>query len=118
MNKYAIIDIGGKQLRVEQGRFYDVQHFAPVQYALTSNKKITINRVLLIRQGSNINLGYPWLNDAAVKGRILQGCFKKKLVIQKISSKKKTRRTFGYRENITRFVVDSIHFGDKNPNKS
>nr|YP_009691237.1 ribosomal protein L21 [Davallia solida var. fejeensis]QEG58017.1 ribosomal protein L21 [Davallia solida var. fejeensis] len=118
MNKYAIIDVGGKQLRVEQGRFYDVRHLAPVQHTLTPNEKISINRVLLIRHGSSVNLGYPWLDDAAVKGRILHGCFEKKLVIQRIQSKTKNRRTFGYREKMTRFVVDSIHFAGENLNRS
>ena len=118
MNKYAIIDIGGKQLRVEPGRFHDARHFAPVRPGLTSNTKISINRVLLIRHGSNINFGHPWLKDGIVKGRILHGCLKKKLVIQKIHSKKKTQRTFGYRENMTRFVVDSILFGGKDLSKS
>nr|YP_009427172.1 ribosomal protein L21 [Matteuccia struthiopteris]ASU95838.1 ribosomal protein L21 [Matteuccia struthiopteris] len=118
MNSYAIIDIGGKQLRVEQGRFHDARHFGPVRPASTSDTKISINRVLLIRHGSNINFGYPWLNDAAVKGRILHGCFDKKLVIRKIYSRKKTQRTLGYRENMTRFVVDSIHLGGKDLDKS
>nr|YP_010701110.1 ribosomal protein L21 [Lomagramma matthewii]WCI21351.1 ribosomal protein L21 [Lomagramma matthewii] len=113
MNKYAIVDIGGKQLRVEKGRFYDAKHLVPAKHVLTPNTKVSINRVLLIRHGSGINLGHPWLDNAVVKGRILHGCFKKKLVIQQIHSKKKTLRTFGYRENTIRFVVDSIHFGDK-----
>lgn len=90
MSKYAIIDIGGKQLRVEQGRFHDARHFAPVRPVVASNTKISVNRVLLIRHGSSINLGHPWLDDAAVRGRILHGCFEKKLVIQRIHSKKKT----------------------------
>nr|YP_009425244.1 ribosomal protein L21 [Asplenium pekinense]ASU93909.1 ribosomal protein L21 [Asplenium pekinense] len=111
MNKYAIIDIGGKQLRVEQGRFHDARDFAPIQRMVACNTKISINRVLLICHGSSINLGYPWLDNAAVKGRILHGCFKKKMVIQRISSKNKTRRILGYRESMSRFIVDSICFG-------
>nr|YP_010702207.1 ribosomal protein L21 [Asplenium castaneoviride]YP_010702295.1 ribosomal protein L21 [Asplenium ruprechtii]WCL38467.1 ribosomal protein L21 [Asplenium castaneoviride]WCL38555.1 ribosomal protein L21 [Asplenium castaneoviride]WCL38643.1 ribosomal protein L21 [Asplenium ruprechtii] len=111
MNKYAIIDIGGKQLRVEQGRFYDARDFAPIQQMVACNTKISINRVLLICHGSSINFGYPWLNNAAVKGRVLHGCFKKKMVIQRVSSKNKTRRILGYRESMGRFIVDSICFG-------
>nr|YP_010117382.1 ribosomal protein L21 [Microsorum cuspidatum]QPM99649.1 ribosomal protein L21 [Microsorum cuspidatum] len=117
MNKYAIIDIGGKQLRVEQGRFYDARHLVPIRNTLKPNEKIVINRVLLIRHGSSINLGYPWLHDATVRGRILHGCVDKKLVIQRIQSKKKTRQIFGYRENMSRFVIDSIQFGGKNLDK-
>lgn len=90
MNKYAIIDIGGKQLRVEQGRFYDARHLAPIRKTLKPNEKIVINRVLLIRHRSSINFGYPWLQNAAVKGRILHGCVDKKLVIQRIQCKRKT----------------------------
>ena len=116
MDKYAIIDIGGKQLRVEPGRFHDARHFAPIRDVSRSNTKMSINRVLLIRNGSGINIGYPWLDDASVRGRILHSCFKNKLVIQKIHSKKKKWRTPGYRENMIRFVVDSIHFSGKNLN--
>nr|QJQ37086.1 ribosomal protein L21 [Pyrrosia angustissima] len=117
MRKYAIIDVGGTQLRVEQGRFYDTRHLISIRDTLKPNEKISINRVLLICHGSKINLGYPWLTDAAVKGRILQGCFDKKLMIQRIRPKRKTRQIFGYRKKMTRFVIDSIQFGSKNLNK-
>nr|YP_009691059.1 ribosomal protein L21 [Saccoloma inaequale]QEG57839.1 ribosomal protein L21 [Saccoloma inaequale] len=116
MDKYAIIDIGGKQLRVEPGRFYDARHFASLRKAPRSNTKISITRVLLLRHGSSISIGYPWLNNAIVRGRILHDCFRNKLLIQKIYSKKKKRRIFGYRENMIRFVVDSIYVDGKNLN--
>lgn len=115
MNKYAIIDIGGKQLRVEQGRFYDARHLVPIRNTFKPNEKIVINRVLLIRHTSSINFGYPWLHNATVKGRILHSCVDKKLVIQRIQCKRK--QIFGYRADMIRFVIDSIHFGGKNLNK-
>nr|AYW15380.1 ribosomal protein L21 [Jamesonia brasiliensis] len=105
MDKYAIIEVGGHQLRVEPGRFHDIRHNIKPS---TSDAKISINRVLLIRNGSAVTIGNPWLAHAVVRGRILHNCFEKKLVIQKIHSKKKTRRIRGYRENLIRFVIDSI----------
>nr|YP_009426908.1 ribosomal protein L21 [Hymenasplenium unilaterale]ASU95574.1 ribosomal protein L21 [Hymenasplenium unilaterale] len=117
MNNYAIIDIGGKQLRVEQGRFHDARDFAPIQQIVACDTKISVNRVLLIRHGSSIEFGYPWLDNATVRGRILHGCFEKKMVIQRIPSRKKTRRIRGYRGSMGRFVVDSICFGRKDLNK-
>nr|YP_009548365.1 ribosomal protein L21 [Bommeria hispida]AYW15186.1 ribosomal protein L21 [Bommeria hispida] len=116
MDTYAIIDIGGKQLRVEPGRFYDVRRFTPGGNTSRSKTKISTNRVLLIRDGSDIGIGYPWLANAVVKGRILHHCFGKKLAIQKIYSKKKTLRIHGYRENIIRVVIDSIHLNGRNAN--
>nr|YP_010211740.1 ribosomal protein L21 [Leptochilus decurrens]UBI43208.1 ribosomal protein L21 [Leptochilus decurrens] len=114
MSRYAIIDIGGKQLRVERGRFYDVRHLVPIRNTLKPNGEMVINRVLLICNGSSINFGHPWLRDAAVRGRILHSCVGKKLVIQRIHPKRKTRHIFGCRGDMIRFVIDSIHFGGKN----
>nr|QKV47048.1 ribosomal protein L21 [Plagiogyria subadnata] len=116
MNRYAIIDIGGKQLRVEPGRFYDVRRFAPLKDVSGSDTKVSIYRVSLIRRGSEISIGHPWLSDATVRGRIPHPCFGTKTVIQKIHSKKKTRKKVGYRENLVRFVVDSIYFNGKESN--
>nr|YP_010265904.1 ribosomal protein L21 [Botrychium ternatum]UHY94473.1 ribosomal protein L21 [Botrychium ternatum] len=109
MSTYAIIETGGKQLRVEPGRFYDVCHFAPLKPGtLDPNVEISIHRVLLIRHESATNSGHPWLKGAIVKGRILQPCRGRKITIYKMHSKKKMRRKLGYRQDLVRFVVDSI----------
>jgi large subunit ribosomal protein L21 len=114
MNTYAIIETGGEQLRVEPGRFYDIRHFASLKPKfLSSNTKILIYRVLLIRNEANINIGQPWLKNAIVKGRILHSHLENKITVYKMNSKKKTRRKFGHRQNSTRFVVDSISLNGK-----
>lgn len=114
MNKYAIIETGGEQLRVEPGRFYDIRHFASLKpNFLNSNTKILIYRVLLIRNEATIRIGQPWLKNAIVKGRILHSHLENKITVYKMNSKKKTRRKFGHRQNSTRFVVDSISLDGK-----
>nr|YP_009549331.1 ribosomal protein L21 [Vittaria graminifolia]AYW16480.1 ribosomal protein L21 [Vittaria graminifolia] len=111
MNKYAIIDIEGKQLRVEPGRFYDICHFNDHLNLWGINTKFSINRILLFRDGSNIHVGSPWVTNAVIKGRILHSCFKDKLAIRKISSKRnKKLRISGYKENMIRLTIDSINF--------
>nr|QWW92586.1 ribosomal protein L21 [Amphidium sp. 49156] len=114
MNIYAIIETGGEQLRVEPGRFYNIRHFAPLKPKnLSSNTKILIYRVLLIRNEATISIGQPWLENAIVKGRILHSHLENKIIVYKMNSKKKTRRKFGHRQNSTRFVVDSISLDGK-----
>lgn len=109
MNTYAIIETGGEQLRVEPGRFYDIRHFAPLKPKnLSSNTKILIYRVLLIRNQTTISIGQPWLKNAIVKGRILHSHLENKITVYKMNSKKKTKRKFGHRQISARFVVDSI----------
>lgn len=114
MNKYAIIETGGEQLRVEPGRFYDIRHFTSLKSKfLSSNTKILIYRVLLIRNEVTISIGQPWLRNAIVKGRILHSHLENKITVYKMNSKKKTRRKFGHRQNSTRFIVDSISLDGK-----
>ena len=114
MNIYAIIETGGEQLRVEPGRFYNIRHFASLKpKLLSSNTKILIYRVLLIRDETTISIGQPWLENAIVKGRILHSHLENKITVYKMNSKKKTRRKFGHRQNSTRFVVDSISLDGK-----
>ena len=115
MNTYAIIETGGEQLRVEPGRFYDIRHFASLKPEfLSSNTKILIYRVLLIRNETTVSIGQPWLKNAIVKGRILHSHIENKITVYKMNSKKKTRRKFGHRQNSTRFVVDFISLDGKN----
>lgn len=115
MNKYAIIETGGEQLRVEPGRFYDIRHFASLKPEfLSSNTKILIYRVLLICNETTVSIGQPWLKNAIVKGRILHSHIENKIIVYKMNSKKKTRRKFGHRQNSTRFVVDFISLDGKN----
>nr|YP_010881390.1 ribosomal protein L21 [Moerckia flotoviana]WIA67343.1 ribosomal protein L21 [Moerckia flotoviana] len=114
-NAYAVIEIGGRQLRVEPGRFYNIRHLAPIVPAGRSepNMKILIYRVLMIRHESNINIGHPWLRGAVVKGRILHSRLEEKVMIYKMISKKKTRRKLGHRQRSARFIVDSIFLNEK-----
>jgi len=50
---YAIIQTGGKQLRVEPGRFYDVE-------LLTAepDQTITLETVLLVQHNSDVTIGH------------------------------------------------------------
>nr|WGO58799.1 ribosomal protein L21 [Aneura pinguis] len=107
MSTYAIIETGGQQLRVEPGRFYNIRHF-PSVIPIERDKKLLIYRVLMIRQGSHINLGHPWLEGAVIRGRISHAHFERKITNFKMIPKKKTRRELGHRQKSTRFIVDSI----------
>nr|AJE61523.1 ribosomal protein L21 [Dipteris conjugata] len=114
MDRHAAIDTGGKQLRVEPGRFYDVRHFALLGHnASESNTVMSIYRVSLVCHGSKIDLGHPRLSNATARGRVLHPCSERKKVIRKIHSKKKTRRKSGYRQDLVRSVVDPICLNGK-----
>lgn len=115
MSTYAIIELGGKQLRVEPGRFYDASHFSSLHLkSLEKNNKIILFRVLMIRHGLKTNLGDPWVKDAVVKIRFLHNFRQEKLIVYKMNPKKKTRSKNGHRKSAGRFIVDSIELKGKN----
>ena len=100
---YAIIETGGKQVRVEPGRFYDIE-LLPVE----ADEKVTIDRVLLVKDGDNLHIGQPWVEGATVEGTVLRHFRGRKVIVYKMRPKKKTRKKRGHRQEITRLMIDSI----------
>jgi large subunit ribosomal protein L21 len=100
---YAIVETGGKQLRVEPGRFYDVEllHFDP-------ESDYTIDKVLLVKHEEDISVGQPFVEGATVEGTILKHYRGRKVLVYKMKPKKKTRKKRGHRQEITRLLINSI----------
>ena len=103
---YAIIETGGKQLKVEPGRFYDIEllHADP-------ESAYTMDKVLLVSHNDEITVGQPFIEGATVEGTIMQHLRGKKVIVYKMQPKKKTRKKRGHRQEITRFMVNSINMG-------
>jgi large subunit ribosomal protein L21 len=101
---YAIIETGGKQLKVEPGRFYDIE-------LLTTepDEKVTIDKVLLIQHDGEVNIGQPLVEGATVEGTVLRHFRGRKVLVYKMKPKKKTRKKRGHRQEITRLMINSIN---------
>ncbi len=100
---YAIIETGGKQLRVEPGRFYDIE-LLPVE----AEEKVTIDKVLLVNQDGEVTIGQPLVEGATVEGTVMRHYRGRKIIVYKMQPKKKTRKKRGHRQEITRLMIDSI----------
>lgn len=100
---YAIIETGGKQLRVEPGRFYDIEllHNEP-------DEKVTIDSVLFVQHDGEVNIGQPLVSGATVEGTVMRHFRGRKVLVYKMKPKKKTRKKRGHRQEITRLMIDSI----------
>ncbi|MFW6170357.1 MAG: large ribosomal subunit protein bL21, partial [Planctomycetota bacterium] len=57
---YAIIDDGGKQLRVEEGQSVDLDY----REAVTIGDELELNRVLAIAGENGLELGHPAVDGA------------------------------------------------------
>ena len=105
---YAIIEASGTQLRVEPGRFYDIDRLA-----VDEDASITIDKVLLVQDGDDTNIGQPLVEGASVSGTVVRHLRGKKVIVYKMKPKKKTRKKRGHRQELTRLMINSINIGGK-----
>ncbi|MTJ51565.1 50S ribosomal protein L21 [Anabaena sp. UHCC 0253] len=101
---YAIIETGGKQMKVEAGRFYDIELLNA-----EPDEKVTINAVLLVNHEGAVSIGQPLVEGATVEGTIMRHFRGRKVLVYKMKPKKKTRKKRGHRQEITRFLINSIN---------
>lgn len=100
---YAIIATGGKQIRVEEGRFVDIE-------LLSGNEgdAVEFNQVLLLSKDGKLHVGTPAVSGAKVTGKIVKHGKGPKLIVYKMRPKKHYRRKNGHRQPFTRVMVESI----------
>lgn len=100
---YAIVEIGGGQIRVEPGRFYDINLLAA-----EPESSYTIDKVLLVNDDNDVTIGRPFIKGATVEGTVMRHRRGKKVIVYKMQPKKKTRKKRGHRQELTRLMIDSI----------
>lgn len=103
---YAIIETGGKQLRVEPGRFYDVERLTVEQDAT-----FNIDKVLFVQDDDGIHIGQPLVEGAIVEATVMRHLRGRKIIVYKMRPKKKTRKKQGHRQELTRIMIDAISIG-------
>ena len=101
--KYAIIETSGKQLWIEPGKFYDVNHIDG-----EPGDTVHFNRVLFMKKEDTINIGKPCLNFTQIKGKILKHLKGKKIIVFKMKAKKNNRTKQGHRQKLTRVLIEEI----------
>ena len=105
---YAIVATGGKQLRVEPGRFYDIDRLA-----VEAEGQVTLDQVLFINHDGDALVGQPLVAGATVTGTVVSHLRGRKVIVYKMKPKKKTRKKQGHRQELTRLMIDGIHLNGK-----
>ena len=100
---YAIIETGGKQLKVEEGQTIFVE-----KLDVEEGKKYTFDKVVALENGS-LTLGNPYVEGAKVTCKVEKQGKGKKIIIFKYKQKKgSTRRKQGHRQPYTKLTVEKI----------
>ena len=110
---YAIAETSGQQFLFEVNRYYDIDRLNAKE-----KDKITLEKVLLLKDKNSITIGKPYVKDAKIELEVVSHKRDKKILVYKMRPKKKTRRKMGHRQELTRVMVKSIAVGKSAPKSS
>jgi len=101
---YAVIETGGKQYRVSVGDTIDVERLDA-----SIDDVIALDRVLMVGDGEDVQVGRPTVQDAEVKATVVAQDRAKKVIVFKYRPKQRFRRKVGHRQHYTRLRIDEIN---------
>ncbi|HYM69233.1 MAG TPA: 50S ribosomal protein L21 [bacterium] len=105
---YAVIDVGGKQLRVEAGQVVELD-----RVPADPGAEVTLGRVLMLVDGDKVTCGTPDVSGAGVTVTVLGHSRTRKLLVGKFRPKKHYRRRVGHRQPRSRVRVERITGGQE-----
>jgi large subunit ribosomal protein L21 len=96
---YAIIQTGGKQVRVEEGQAIYVE-----KLDVEAGETVTFEDVLMVG-GDSLKVGAPLVEGATVTAKVEKHGRGEKVVVYKFKAKKNYRRKQGHRQPYTKVVI-------------
>jgi len=109
---YAIVEIGGQQFKVEEGKKIFVNRLEA-----SEGDEIKFDRVLLLDDDGKITIGEPVIKDAVIEGKVLNHPRADKVIVFKKKRKKGYRVKNGHRQDLTQVEIVSIN-GKSSPKKA
>jgi large subunit ribosomal protein L21 len=100
---YAIIETGGKQVKVSEG---DVIKCDLIETEVGSD--VTFDRVVLASNGGSVTVGAPLVSGASVTGTVLRQDRDKKILVFKYKPKKRVRKLTGHRQRFAEIKITKI----------
>ena len=100
---YAIVETGGKQYQVEEGRYVDVELLEG-----EADSKVVFDKIVMVVNGKKSKVGQPYVNGASVEGKIVKHDKAKKIIVFKQRPKKGYRKKQGHRQQFTRVMISKI----------
>lgn len=100
---YAVIETGGRQVRVEPGQTVRLERLAA-----EPGTEVTLDRVLLVSDDGEVRVGTPVVEGARVVARVLRQGRARKIRVFKFKAKAHYRRRQGHRQPFTEVRIERI----------
>lgn len=101
--KYAIIESGSAQRRVSVGDTIRVEKLSE-----PSGAKISLDKVLLVKDGSELLVGSPFVENAKVEAVVSGEGLGDKVLVYKKKRRTKYRRLRGHRQQFSELQIKKI----------
>lgn len=100
---YAVVDIAGQQVKVEE----NTKYYVPKLDA-DVDKAVTFDNVLLFSDGKTTKFGTPSVKGAKIKVKVLEHLNDSKVIVFKKKRRKGYRVKNGHRQQLSRIEVTKI----------
>ncbi|MEK3991347.1 50S ribosomal protein L21 [Robertmurraya sp. FSL R5-0851] len=100
---YAIIETGGKQVKVEEGQTIYIE-----KLSAEAGETVTFDKVLFVG-GESVKVGNPVVEGATVTAKVEKQGRAKKIIVFKYKAKKNQRKKQGHRQPYTKVVIEKIN---------
>jgi large subunit ribosomal protein L21 len=100
---YAIVDIAGKQFKVEKDQYI----YAPLMEG-NEGDEVSFNDVLLLDNEGKVKVGTPKIKGSKVSGKILEHVKGDKVIVFKKKRRKGYRVKNGHRQQFTKVLIEDI----------
>lgn len=97
---YAIVEIAGKQYKVEKDKTVAVD-----KLDAKDNNEIAIDKVIMFVDGEKVLIGQPYLSNVVVKAKVDGMVRGKKVRGIKFKRRKNYTRTFGHKQHYTSITI-------------
>ncbi len=100
---YAIVEIAGQQFKVEKDRYLYTHRLVGEEGA-----GLVFDKVLLVDNGGNIQVGVPTVAGATIKAKILAHVRGEKVLVFKKKRRKTYQKQNGHRQDLTKILIEEI----------
>jgi large subunit ribosomal protein L21 len=100
---YAVVKTGGKQYRIAVGQKLKIE-----QIPADIGQEISLDHVLSVGEGDQLQVGTPTLTNAVIKATVLAQGRHDKVKIFKMRRRKHYQKHQGHRQNYTEIRIDAI----------
>lgn len=100
---YAIIETGGKQYKVAEGDSIFIE-----KLGIDAEETVKFDKIIAVGEGSDIKVGTPYVDGAAVTAKVIKDGKSKKIIVFKYRPKSGYKKKQGHRQPYTKVLIEKI----------